>query len=87
MPGIDGLTLLKRLRSSDPQLEVIILTGHPSVSDVRRGLQEGAFDYLVKPVPVDELLDRVRDARNRRELRKDGERQDEVDRILSDHPD
>jgi two-component system response regulator HydG len=87
MPDIDGLTLLRRLRKIDPLLEAIILTGHPSVPDVRRGVREGAFDYLTKPQRVEDLLDRIRAAAQRHEQRKEERRQKEVEGILSNHPD
>lgn len=87
MPDADGVTLFRRLREVDPLLEVIILTGHPSVPDVRRGLREGAFDYLTKPQRVEELLDRIRAAAQQRQERKEEMRQKEVEGILSNHPD
>ena len=86
MPGMDGLTLLGRLRETDPLLEVIILSGHPSVSDVRRGLQEGAFDYLTKPQRVEDLFDRIRDAWQRWERHKNEELRKETERILEERP-
>jgi len=87
MPDIDGLTLLRQLREVDPRLEVIVLTGHPSIDDVRRGLQEGAFDYLTKPQRVEDVVSRVRAAHERRSAREEERRRAEADRILSRHPD
>jgi len=86
MPVMDGLTLLDRLREIDPLLEVILLSGHPSVSDVRRGLQEGAFDYLTKPQRVEDLYDRIHMAWERREVRKKEELERETERILEQRP-
>jgi two-component system, OmpR family, response regulator len=62
MPGIDGLQLLVRMRHEYPNLPVILLTGHGSVELGVRGMDLGAFDYLLKPVDLDELLDAVRRA-------------------------
>jgi DNA-binding NtrC family response regulator len=87
LPDLDGLTLLTRLRDADPRLEIVLLTGHPSVDDVRRGLQEGAFDYLAKPQRVEDLLTRIHAAWQRRRAREDDARRAEADRILSRHPD
>jgi len=87
MPDLDGLTVLNRLRASDPLLEVIVLTGHPAVDDVRRGLKEGAFDYLTKPQRVEDLLLHVRAAADRRRLRMQERQQAEIDRIVSRQPD
>jgi len=87
MPDMDGLTVLKRLRGGDPLLEVIVLSGHPAVDDVRRGLKDGAFDYLTKPQRVEDLLLHVRAAADRRRLRLEERQQAEIDRIVSRQPD
>jgi two-component system OmpR family response regulator len=62
MPGMDGLELLQRLRRLSPRLPVILLTGHASIELGVRGMDLGAFEYLLKPVDLDELLDAVRRA-------------------------
>ncbi|MCF8033609.1 MAG: response regulator [Desulfarculaceae bacterium] len=55
MPGIDGVEVLKRLKTDHPEMEVIILTGHGSARDREVCLQLGAFAYLEKPVDIDQL--------------------------------
>ncbi len=55
MPGIDGIEVLRRVKSTQPQVEVIILTGHGSEADENVCMQLGAFAYLQKPVDVEEL--------------------------------
>jgi len=55
MPGIDGIELLKRLKAFDPQLEVVILTGHGDVDTAISAMKLGAFDYLSKPYKLTEL--------------------------------
>lgn len=87
MEGMDGLTLLNRLKEEDPWLEVIVLTGNPQVGDVRRGLMDGAFDYLIKPQPVEALVDVIAAAWERRQSRKEKARKDEVDRVITERPD
>jgi DNA-binding NtrC family response regulator len=62
MPGMDGLELLRRLRRDHPALPVVLLTGHASVELGVEGMDLGAFDYLLKPIDLDELLDIVRRA-------------------------
>ncbi|MFH1764996.1 MAG: response regulator [Gemmatimonadota bacterium] len=86
MPGIDGLTLMARLMEEDPQLQVIILTGNPRVGDVRRGLKEGAFDYLTKPQKVEDLVRVIRSARKRKEELEEEGRQADINRILTERP-
>lgn len=50
MPRIEGLTLLKRLRAVDPDVQVIILTGHATLTSAVEALRLGAYDYLFKPI-------------------------------------
>ncbi|MBV8779998.1 MAG: response regulator transcription factor [Phycisphaerae bacterium] len=59
LPGIDGLTLLQRLREQKNTTHVLILSAKDTVEDRVRGLEMGADDYLVKPFSFDELLARV----------------------------
>jgi DNA-binding NtrC family response regulator len=62
MPGMNGLELLRRMRHEYPDLPVVLLTGHASVQLGVQGMDLGAFEYLLKPVEVDDLLDVVRRA-------------------------
>lgn len=57
MPGMDGLELLRRMRRDYPNTAVVLLTGHASVELGVRGIEMGAFEYLLKPLDLDELLD------------------------------
>lgn len=60
LPDIDGLEVLRRLRSTDRQTPVIILTARDAVSDRVAGLEGGADDYVGKPFSFEELIARVR---------------------------
>jgi DNA-binding response OmpR family regulator len=60
LPGLDGLSLLERLRTKGKQDQVLILTARDSVQDRVKGLDLGADDYMVKPFAFEELLARVR---------------------------
>jgi CheY-like chemotaxis protein len=62
MPGIDGIEVLRRVKESDPHIEVIILTGHGSDEDCRICMELGAFAYLQKPVDIDALSETLRRA-------------------------
>ena len=60
LPDIDGLTVLKRLRTGHPDLPVLFLTARATLDDKVAGLDGGADDYLPKPFDMDELLARLR---------------------------
>jgi DNA-binding response OmpR family regulator len=60
LPGMDGLTILRKLRAEGKQSHVLILTARDGVTDRIQGLDQGADDYLVKPFAFGELLARIR---------------------------
>ncbi len=62
MPGMNGLELLRRMHRDYPDVAVILLTGHASVELGVQGMELGAFEYLMKPVEFDELVDTIRRA-------------------------
>ncbi|MFV0421944.1 response regulator transcription factor [Oleidesulfovibrio sp.] len=62
MPGISGLDVLRQIRENFPQLPVILLTGKGSTRDGIEGMRLGAFDYLVKPISIDDLIEKIREA-------------------------
>jgi DNA-binding NtrC family response regulator len=62
MPGMDGLAVLREIKKSHPLIEVIMLTGHASLEVALEGMRLGAFDYLMKPAEIDELLYKIQDA-------------------------
>jgi DNA-binding response OmpR family regulator len=66
MPGMDGIETLREIKKKKPLTEVIMLTGHASVESGIQGMQLGAFDYLMKPIALDELLEKVRQAYERK---------------------
>ena len=60
LPGVDGLTALRYLRTTDPTIQVIMLTAKGAEGDRIEGLDAGADDYVAKPFSIKELLARVR---------------------------
>ncbi|MGC8115447.1 two-component system response regulator DctD [Metapseudomonas otitidis] len=68
MPGIDGLELLRQLHARDPQLPVLLITGHGDVPLAVQAMRAGAYDFLEKPFASDDLLDSVRRALDLRHL-------------------
>jgi DNA-binding NtrC family response regulator len=62
MPGMDGNQTLKAIKTLYPLVEVIMLTGHGTMDSAIDGLKSGAFDYLVKPADIDEILEKALEA-------------------------
>lgn len=78
MPGMDGLDTLREMKRIRPLMEVIMLTGHASVESGMEGMQLGAFDYVMKPAEIDDLLEKVRQAFERKSLHEKRIREDKT---------
>jgi two-component system response regulator FlrC len=75
MPGLDGMSLLRKVRADSPETEVIVLTAHGTVAGAVEAMKLGAFDYLDKPLSgPDELRLVASRAMERRHLREDAQR-------------
>ena len=62
MPGMDGIEVLREIKKNFPLIEVVMLTGHASMEVAIEGMEIGAFDYLMKPVDIDDLVYKLQDA-------------------------
>ena len=63
MPGgIDGIEALREIKKIQPLAEVVMLTGHASLETSIEGMKQGAFDYLLKPMKLENLLDKMTEA-------------------------
>jgi two-component system, OmpR family, response regulator len=71
MPGMDGIATLKEIKKKAPLVEVVILTGHGSVESGIEGMQLGAFDFLTKPVRIDDLQEKVSEAYRRKLVQRE----------------
>jgi len=69
MPRMDGIALLKHMQELSPEVPVIMLTAYGTIQNTVTTMQLGAVDYLLKPVQIDDLLQRIQRALDRRELR------------------
>lgn len=62
MEDVDGIEVLKVFKRMAPSMEVIMLTGHGSEQAAREGVQFGAFDYLLKPCELEDLIEKIHEA-------------------------
>lgn len=62
MPGLDGIEVLKRIKINYPQIAILLLTGYGSMEEGRKGMRYGAYDYLMKPIDINELINKMQKA-------------------------
>ena len=70
MPVLDGIETLKAIKAMLPLVEVVMLTGHADVQSAVEALRLGAFDYLIKPCELDDLLSKAKQAAARKKQRE-----------------
>lgn len=56
MPGMDGISLLKAIKEKWPEIEVVVITGYPSIETAKEAIQLGAYDYLAKPADPNDIM-------------------------------
>lgn len=83
MPGMDGIQTLREIKNRFPLIEVIMLTGHATVENAVEGMKLGAFDYLMKPCDIDELMKKVNEATERKRTQEEKIREAAVRNALS----
>jgi len=71
MPGLDGIETLQEMKKKNPLVEVILLTGHASIESGIEGMKLGAFDYVMKPVNIDDLMEMIRKAYDRKMIQEE----------------
>jgi DNA-binding NtrC family response regulator len=86
MPVMDGMTTLKEIKRRHPLVEVIMLTGHATVETGIDGMKLGAFDYLMKPCDMDQLMVKVEDAAKHKRQHEQKIMEARVQAITLRHP-
>lgn len=85
MPGMDGIETLGKFKNLVPGIEVLLLTGHGTVETAIEGMRSGAYDYLMKPCEIDELIEKINGAfavKQERDLRlKQAEERSRLDKL------
>ncbi len=74
MPGMDGVELLKKIKATSPETEVVIMTGHGTISNAVEALKLGAADYITKPFNKEELLNSIEKITKLHSLEKEVQR-------------
>lgn len=78
MPEMNGIEALAEIKKIDPSIEVIILTGHASVDVAVEIMRLGGYEYLLKPCPIEELMDKIDTAYERKLAREERLRKKEA---------
>jgi DNA-binding NtrC family response regulator len=82
MPGIDGLETLKRLLEINPDLQVILLTGHATLPQGIEAIKHGALEFMEKPVEMQLLLEKIGEAKEIKDERVEKRAAQDIDDIL-----
>jgi DNA-binding NtrC family response regulator len=85
MPGMDGIDTLKEIKKEYPLVEVIMLTAHATVETAIEGMKRGAFDYLMKPCEIDQLVSKVNDAAEKKRIHEEKIREARIKELASRH--
>ena len=83
MPGMDGIETLKELKSAYPIIEIVMLTAHATVESAIEGMRLGAFDYLMKPCNMEQLMSKVDEATRKKRSHEEKIREAHIKEILS----
>ena len=85
MPGMDGIETLKEIKKAFPLIEVVMLTGHATVESAIEGMKQGAYDYLMKPCDIDQLMSKVEEATEKKRDHEEKIREAKVKEAMSMH--
>lgn len=82
MPGIDGETTLKALKAEHQWMEIVILTGHGNIESAAECTRSGAYSYLQKPCNLDQLMDVLKEAYQKRVMNKNKIEKERMQQML-----
>lgn len=86
MPDMDGLELLPELLARNPELQVILLTGHATIEKGVQAMKLGALDFLEKPVDLKILCEKIREAKKHKLLLAERRHEAEIRDIMASKP-
>jgi len=82
MPGKSGIETLREIKQREPLVEVIMLTGHATVETAIEGMKLGAYDYLMKPTEIPDLVEKLEGALARKREHEERIRKAEINGIM-----
>ena len=82
MPGMDGISTLKEIKRLDLFTQTLILTGHGSIDSALEAVKLGAYDYLTKPCEIDDLVEKIEGAWQKKDSEVKEEMQENVQKII-----
>lgn len=82
MPGMDGITTLQEIKKLGLFTETLILTGHGSIDTALEAVKLGAYDYLTKPCEIDELVDKIEGAWEKKDVAKKEDLQEKIQKVV-----
>ena len=85
MPGMDGIETLQEIKKVSPLTEVVMLTGHATVESAIEGMKLGAYDYLMKPCEIENLVQKVQEATRKKRDHEEKIREAKVREALAEH--
>ena len=85
MPDLDGIETLREIKKAYPVTEVVMLTGHATVESAIEGMRFGAYDYLMKPCEIEQLMTKVEEATKKKREHEEKIREAQVKEALSKH--
>jgi len=82
MPGMSGMEALKRIRSENPDVQIIILTGHGTVEKGVEAIKAGAVDFIEKPADLNKIMEKIAEAKHKRIVLVEKKAEEHVKEIL-----
>ena len=82
MPGMSGIETLKRIRSENPDVQIIMLTGHGTVEKGIEAMKAGAVDFLEKPADLNKIMEKISEAKRKRIILFEKKHEEHIKEIL-----